>query len=213
MKPRVILLSQSPARRRLLRRILPRFRTARPLGVDERQEQREFERARPLREVRDAIALARHLSQLKARSWPEKHVDQVVIAADQLLFLPRSRRVLGKPGGRVAALRQLRAMQLEPAVLVTAVTVRHGARLWTATQRVRLRVRPELATSDLRRVLELDQPWDCAGSFKMESRAPEILAWIRSDDPTGIEGLPLIRTAALLKLAALSVASRREGPR
>jgi septum formation protein len=176
------------------------------VGVDERKAQREFERQRPLRKVQDAVALARHLSQLKARCWTGQHPHEVVIAADQLMFLPRSRRVLGKPGGMTAALKQLQAMQFEPALLITAVTVRHGSRLWTAVQRVRLKVRPELGATELRRVLKLDEPWDCAGGFKMESRAPEILAWIHSDDPTGIEGLPLLRTSALLKLASASVA-------
>ena len=213
MKPRVVLLSQSPARRRLLRRILQRFRSVSPKGVDERKAQAEFVKTRPLQRVRDAVALARHLAQLKAQSWPSLRSDEVIIAADQLLFLPRARAVLGKPGGMNAALRQLRAMQSEVAVLITAVTVRKGSQQWTKSQLVRLQVRPELTPSELRRVLELDQPWDCAGSFKMESRAPEILAWIRSDDPTGIEGLPLLRTARLLERAAESVRNgSRRGP-
>lgn len=209
MKIRVILMSQSPARRRLLRKIVPHFRTSQPIGVDERQAQREFVRTRPLHQIRDAVALAKHLALIKAKSRPRPRDVEVIIAADQLLFLPKSRRVLGKPGGLAPALRQLKAMQSEPAVLITAVAVRHGARTWTATQRVHLRVRPDLGTRDLRRYLLRDQPWDCAGSFKMEAGASEILAWIRSDDPTGIEGLPLMRTSALLKLASLSVARLR----
>ncbi|HRK08569.1 MAG TPA: Maf family protein [Pseudobdellovibrionaceae bacterium] len=209
MKIRVILMSQSPARRRLLKKIVPRFRCLRPVGVDERQAQRDFVRARPLRQTSDAVALAKHLARIKAQSRMSLRNDEVIIAADQLLYLPSSRRVLGKPGGLAPALRQLKAMQSEPAVLITAVVVRQAARTWTAVQRVRLRVRPDLGISDLRHYLLRDQPWDCAGSFKMESGAPEILAWIRSDDPTGIEGLPLMRTRALLKLASLSVARLR----
>ena len=52
--------------------------------------------------------------------------------------------------------------------------------------------------------LRLDQPYDCAGAAKIESLGIALVEWVRSDDPTALIGLPLIRLVAML--GALGVA-------
>ena len=51
--------------------------------------------------------------------------------------------------------------------------------------------------------LELDQPFDCAGSFKVEGAGIALFERIRSNDPTALVGLPLIATARLLRAAGI----------
>ena len=51
--------------------------------------------------------------------------------------------------------------------------------------------------------LQLDTPYDCAGSAKSEALGVALLDSIDSDDPTALIGLPLIRTCALLREAGL----------
>ncbi|HEY8977942.1 MAG TPA: Maf family protein, partial [Burkholderiaceae bacterium] len=51
--------------------------------------------------------------------------------------------------------------------------------------------------------LRAEQPYDCAGSAKCETLGIALLEAIASDDPTALVGLPLIRTAQLLREAGL----------
>ena len=52
---------------------------------------------------------------------------------------------------------------------------------------------------------EMDQPFDCAGSFKSESGGISLMRAMQSDDPTAIVGLPLITVAAALREAGYRV--------
>jgi septum formation protein len=60
-----------------------------------------------------------------------------------------------------------------------------------------------LSSDDIERYLQLDTPYDCAGSAKSEALGVALLESIDSDDPTALIGLPLIRTCALLREAGL----------
>ena len=51
----------------------------------------------------------------------------------------------------------------------------------------------------LRRYVELEQPLDCAGSFKSEGLGVVLFERISSEDPTALIGLPLIFVAAALR--------------
>ena len=61
----------------------------------------------------------------------------------------------------------------------------------------------DLTDSEIEQYLRLDQPYDCAGSAKCESLGIALLESIDSDDPTALVGLPLIRTARLLRQAGI----------
>jgi septum formation protein len=67
---------------------------------------------------------------------------------------------------------------------------------------VRVRFR-DLADAEIETYLRAEQPYDCAGSAKAEALGIALLASIKSDDPTALIGLPLIRTCALLREAGL----------
>jgi septum formation protein len=61
----------------------------------------------------------------------------------------------------------------------------------------------ELEAAEIRRYLEAEKPYDCAGAFKAESLGITLFERIRSEDPTALIGLPLIRTAGMLRRAGL----------
>ena len=67
---------------------------------------------------------------------------------------------------------------------------------------VRVRFR-SLSDADIEHYLRLEQPYDCAGSAKSEGLGIALLESIDNDDPTALVGLPLIRTARLLRAAGL----------
>ena len=58
-----------------------------------------------------------------------------------------------------------------------------------------------LGEQEIRRYLAMDQPLDCAGSFKSEAAGPVLLQSMSSDDPTAIIGLPLILLSGMLRSA------------
>ena len=67
---------------------------------------------------------------------------------------------------------------------------------------VRVRFR-SLSDADIEHYLRLEEPYDCAGSAKSEGLGIALLESIDNDDPTALVGLPLIRTARLLRAAGL----------
>jgi septum formation protein len=65
-----------------------------------------------------------------------------------------------------------------------------------------------LADEEIERYLQLEQPYDCAGSAKCETLGIALLEAIASDDPTALVGLPLIRTCRMLRAAGIDVLAR-----
>jgi septum formation protein len=53
--------------------------------------------------------------------------------------------------------------------------------------------------------LRADQPYDCAGSAKIESLGIALVEHVQSDDPTALIGLPLIRLTSMLTTAGVVV--------
>ena len=62
-----------------------------------------------------------------------------------------------------------------------------------------------LTPEEIKRYIELDYPLDCAGSFKWESLGISLFEQLETEDPTALEGLPLIKLCGLLRAAGLSV--------
>jgi septum formation protein len=61
----------------------------------------------------------------------------------------------------------------------------------------------DLHDDEIEHYLRTETPYDCAGSAKCETLGIALLDAIESDDPTALIGLPLIRTARLLREAGL----------
>jgi septum formation protein len=188
--PPLILASTSRYRRELLQRLQMPFDVRAP-HVDETPLAGE---APP--------ALALRLALAKARAVSAQHRAAVVIGSDQVADLDGE--PIGKPHTRARAREQLAAMSGRRVVFQTAVAVvradRGFERALLAPVTVRFRV---LDAASIERYLQLDQPYDCAGSAKSESLGVALLESIESDDPTALVGLPLIRTCELLRAAGL----------
>ena len=63
-----------------------------------------------------------------------------------------------------------------------------------------------LSDAQLERYLRIEQPYQCAGSFKAEGYGICLFRDMRGDDPTAIVGLPLIRLIGMLESAGVRVA-------
>ena len=184
----LVLGSTSRYRRELLSRLRLAFDVAAP-DVDETPQPGEAPRALALR-----LALA------KARDVAARHPGAIVIGSDQVADL--AGRPLGKPGTHERALAQLRAMSGQTVVFQTALSVVCLASGFEQTDLAAVEVRfRTLNEGEIERYLRAEQPYDCAGSAKSEGLGIALLEAIHSDDPTALVGLPLIRTARMLRAA------------
>lgn len=191
--PRPLILgSTSRYRQELLSRLGLPFQTESP-DVDETPAPNE-----PPADLALRLALA------KAREVAARFPDAIVIGSDQVADLHGE--PLGKPGTHERAVAQLQRMRGETVVFQTAVAVvcqRSGfEEAELAAVRVAFR---QLSDEQIERYLQIERPYDCAGSAKSEGLGIALLERIDNDDPTALVGLPLIRTCHLLRAAGVPI--------
>lgn len=186
----LILASTSPYRRELLARLRLPFAVVSP-QVDET----------PLPDESPAT-LSERLALAKAQAVARRFPQALVLGSDQVADLDG--QAIGKPGTHERAVQQLRAMRGRSVVFRTALAACRASdgfqRLDRADVVVRFR---ELSDAEIETYLRIEQPYDCAGSAKCETLGITLLAAIDSDDPTALVGLPLIRTAVMLRAAGI----------
>jgi septum formation protein len=188
--PELILASTSRYRRELLQRLRLPFSVVAP-EVDETPRAGEA-----------PAALAQRLALAKAEAVAARHPGAVVIGSDQVADL--AGEPIGKPGTHERAVQQLQRLRGHWVVFQTALAVVRLERGFSQAALAPVRVRfRDLRDAEIERYLRLEQPYDCAGSAKCETLGIALLASIESDDPTALVGLPLIRTAELLRRAGL----------
>lgn len=181
----LILASTSRYRRELLARLGLPFTVASP-HVDENQWAGE-----------SPFDNCRRLAQEKAAAVAAGHPHAVVIGSDQVLDLDGE--ALSKPGDFATALAQLERCQGRTIVCYTALCVLvpgQPARVDVVPTEIAYRSLPR---GELVSYLEREQPFDAAGAVKVETAGIALLKAVRSDDPTAIIGLPLIRLVDFLR--------------
>ena len=191
--PRTVVLgSTSRYRRELLSRLHLPFEVAAP-DVDETPQTGESPRDLALR-----LALA------KARAVAARHPEAVVIGSDQVADLDG--QPLGKPGQHARAVQQLRQMRGQTVVFQTALAVVCLASGFEQVDLAAVRVKfRDLTDEEIENYLQIEKPYDCAGSAKSEGLGIALLEAIDNDDPTALVGLPLIRTARMLRAAGVQL--------
>lgn len=179
--------STSPYRRELLARLRLPFATARP-EVDETPRTGEA-----------PAALARRLAEAKAREVSRRFPGEWVIGSDQVADLEGV--PVGKPGSPEAAFAQLRAASGRAVRFHTAFClVRDDGPALEGLDLTTVRFRT-LDQAGIRRYLDAEKPYDCAGSFKCEGLGIALFEAIETRDPTALVGLPLIALAQSLREA------------
>ena len=190
--PPLILGSTSRYRRELLERLHLPFEVHAP-QVDETPRAGE-----------PPENLARRLALAKARAVAARYPQAVVIGSDQVADLEGE--PLGKPGSHERAVEQLRRMRGRTVIFQTALSVVCLARGFEMSDLAAVKVRfRALSDAEIETYLRHEESYDCAGSAKSEGLGIALLESIENDDPTALVGLPLIRTARMLRAAGLPV--------
>lgn len=185
------LASTSRYRRELLGRLGIEFRIE-PPQVDETRRPGEA-----------PVDLARRLALAKARAVAERHPEAIVIGADQVCAL--GDQVLDKPGDSATARAQLAAESGRTVVFHTAVAVVGlQAGFWRQHVDETRCVFRRLSSDEIATYVAAEEPFDCAGAFRVEGRGIALFERIESVDPTGLIGLPLIWVAEALRAAQVS---------
>ncbi len=188
----LILASTSSYRRLLLDRLRLPYQVEAP-GTDETP--------RPGEAPRD---LAGRLAIAKATAVAARHAAALVIGSDQVAALDGA--VVSKPGDRAGAIAQLARSSGRTVDFHTALAVVDAAsgRVRSTVETVPVVFRA-LAMDEIERYVDLDRPFDCAGSFKAESLGIALFDRIGGRDPTALVGLPLISLAAMLRELGVAV--------
>jgi septum formation protein len=124
----------------------------------------------------------------------------IVIGSDQLVDLDG--RILGKPETRDTAFAQLRSLSGRAHRLITAAAVCQGQHVHTHVDTTTLWMRT-LTDAEIEHYIEADDPLDCAGTYKIESRGITLFEKVETADPSAIQGLPMIGLVTILRRLGL----------
>ncbi len=127
--------------------------------------------------------------------------DDIVLCADTTVAL--GRRILGKPRDAGEAAEFLTALGGRRHAVITAVAVRRGDRVW-ARESVSAVKMKRLSDAELNAYLASGEWEGKAGAYAIQGAAGAFIPWI-SGSFTGIVGLPLAETAAMLAAAGWPV--------
>lgn len=193
--PRIVLASTSPYRRQLMEKLRLPFETAAP-DCDETRGPDE-----------SPAALVARLAHAKAASVAETIDDAtLVIGSDQVAAL--GERILEKPEEHGRAVEQLQACSGQRVGFYTGLALA-DTRPRAGTAHVEHTVYwvtfRSLECDEIERYLTTEAPYDCAGSIRSEGYAITLFESMAGDDPNALVGLPLIRLAALLRGAGITL--------
>ena len=149
-------------------------------------------------------ALVRRLSESKAQAVAAQVVKAIVIGSDEVAILDG--RILGKPGTHEGAVQQLRASSGKSVTFITGLCVldtESGERLIDCVS-VEVGFK-HLDDPTIEAYLQRDKPYACAGSIRAEGAGSAILRYIKTDDPSALIGLPLIRLSDMLHTLGFDV--------
>ena len=180
----LILASTSPYRRILLQRLHLPFQQVDP----------QFDEVEPGCMPPDQLVL--HNTRGKADSVLARYPEAIVIASDQLAVC--GEMVLGKPGTAEKACAQLAMLSGKSVTFLTGLALFSQREKQSEVISFRVFFR-ELSSDEIRTYVELENPVDCAGSFKSEGLGIALFERMQGDDPTALIGLPLIRLSQWLK--------------
>lgn len=190
--PSLVLASSSPWRRELLARLGLPFECASP-DIDEIPQRDEA-----------APALVERLARRKAQALAHQFPEHLIIGSDQVATLDGA--ILGKPGTHDRACEQLALCSGRIVTFHTGLALHSPADGTTdslvETFRVHFR---NLSDDTIDRYLRLEQPYGCAGSFRMEGLGIALFTRLEGRDPNTLIGLPLIALIDILQRHGVTV--------
>ncbi len=190
----ILLASRSPRRAELLRQIGVEFTT---LSVDIDERPRDGEAAPEL-----ALRLAREKAEAGIEHWAEAAPGDLALGADTLIH--RDGEIIGKPRNEAdcrAILERLSGREHEVLSAVAVADGRNPPQALLNRSRIRFRA---LAEREIRAYCAGPEPRDKAGAYAIQGKAAIFIERLEGSY-SGVMGLPLFETAALLRHHGIDV--------
>jgi len=178
---KIILASSSPYRQTILKKLHIPFSCAAP-NINESTVSGE-----------SISAQVERLAKVKALAIAtiKTNVNSYVIGSDQLASF--NGQVLGKPGDFATAKQQLTMFSGQTVKFYTGLCLVYSAKNQLAQIVETFDVAFKTLTEDqISTYLRIEQPYDCAGSFKCEGLGIALFESLNGRDPNTLIGLPLI---------------------
>ena len=194
MKDFVYLASQSPRRRQLLEQIGIRYEL---LLATPDEDAESLERVIP---GEAPLTYVKRVTQLKleaaVKRMQGRHLKPApVLCADTTVALGRV--ILDKPENEQDAVRILKTLSGQTHRVLTAVAVASGRRRYLSVSVSKVTFAP-MKLSQIKAYVATGEPFGKAGAYGVQGMAAAYISEIKGSY-TGIMGLPLFETAALLK--------------
>lgn len=175
---RIILASKSPSRKKLLASLQLPFEVI----VSEVKEEPYHQ------SISDPYKLCTTLARLKVEASGKK--DAWVIGADQMVYCDGE--IFGKPKTHSNSIKTLSRLQNRTHELISGLCIQKpDGSFFEKSIISKLTMKP-LTEEQINRYLEIDKPYECAGSYKLESVGVSLFEKIETTDFTAIIGLPML---------------------
>lgn len=187
---KLLLASSSPYRQQLLKRLRIPFGTASP-NVDESMLANETPEA-----------YVKRLAISKAQALRTDWSEHWIIGSDQCCVIDE--KIVGKPHTIEKAVKQLQSCSGQKVTFYTGLCLAApDGSLQALVEPFTVHFR-ELTLVEIERYVALEQPLDCAGSFKVEGLGINLFSSLDGRDPNSLIGLPLIALLEMLRQAGLN---------
>jgi MAF protein len=199
--PKLLLASSSPYRAKLIGQLGLTFETFSP-DINES----------PLADE-SPKHLAKRLSEQKAAIAQAHHSEYIIIASDQVATLSGDDKPLGKPLSFDKAHAQLTKYSGKTLSFYTGLslylpeffaTKQQVAQHHSLVESFQVTFRA-LSDHQIRRYLEIEKPFDCAGSFKAEGLGISLFERFEGRDYNTLIGLPLMALVDLLLAVGIDI--------
>lgn len=188
----LILGSSSPFRKQLLEQLQLSFETDTP-DIDETPLTNES--------VEDMVM---RLSIAKAREIAKRHPNSLIIGSDQSALL--NGNILHKSGDHETAVSQLRQASGQTVIFQTGLCLFNSSTQLYQSKLVPFSVTFRILSDEMiENYLRIEQPYNCAGSFKSEGLGIALFEKMEGTDPSALIGLPLIELTTMLKNEGIAV--------
>ena len=192
MQKKLILGSSSPYRKELLERLNIPFECHSP-NIDESPLDKELA-ASLVKRLTIAKAFAVH-HERQQKNMPS---DCLIISSDQVAVL--NENILGKPLSQDNAIKQLSDFSGKKVSFLTGLCVfNQQSQTYQYTLNEYHVYFRHLTLEEIKHYIAIEQPLDCAGSFKCEGLGVCLFNKMEGNDPSSLIGLPLISLCHLLK--------------
>lgn len=188
---RLLLASTSTYRKMLLEKLHLSFVCAAP-QVDETPLAGE-----------SAEALVLRLATAKAQALAAAYPDHLIIGSDQVCVIEG--KITGKPHTEENACAQLRQASGQRVTFYTGLALYNSRNqhLQVLCEPFQVHFRA-LSEAEIRAYVRLEQPLNCAGSFKSEGLGIALFEKLEGRDPNALIGLPLIALLEMLRAEGIN---------